>query len=246
MVKLVYKKLTVQHVITIATCAKRWYKVMQNLKQQVINQIKEQGVIAIIRGVKSQDFAPLLSALNDGGVKVAEVTFGAQSDEQTFDLIKEAVSNAKPDQFIGAGTVTCLQRAKIALDAGAKFIVSPNVDVEVIKFCNENGLCIVSGALTPTEIFLAHNSGADFVKVFPANVFGPQYFKTIKSPLGNIPLLAFAGVTCENIGDYVKAGAVGAGIGSELVNLKAIRSGDFEYVKNKAKQFITCVQNAKN
>ena len=106
-------------------------------------------------------------------------------------------------------------------------------------------MCIISGALSPTEAYNARVYGADFIKVFPANVFGASYFKTLKAPLPDIPMLAFAGIGENNIAEYIKAGAIGAGIGSELINLSAIEKGDFEYVENKAKALINCVQNAR-
>lgn len=215
------------------------------LKQKIIAQIEDQGVIAIIRGVKSEKFAPLLIALDQGGVCVAEVTFGAQSDQETCELLKTALSLAKPYQYIGAGTVTCLERAKLAFEAGAKFIVSPNVNKEVIEFCKRNNLCVISGALTPTEVYNAYEYGADFVKIFPSNIFGASYFKALKGPMPNIPLIAFGGINEGNLGEYLSAGAIGAGVGSELINLKAIENDDFEYVKNKAQSFINCVKLSK-
>ena len=218
---------------------------MNNFKNQIVSTIKEQGVIAIIRGVEDKNIPPLLDALYLGGLKVAEITFGWLNDNETVELIQEAVNFAGDRLFIGAGTVTSLKRAELAYEAGAKFVVAPNVNREVIEFCNQKGICVISGAFSPTEICNARLYGADFIKIFPANVLGAEYFKAMKAPFGDIPLLAFAGVTCDNIGEYLSAGAIGAGIGSELINLKAIKTGDFAYVTNKAKALLSAVKAVK-
>ncbi len=218
---------------------------MNALKENIKSAVTKQGVIAIIRGVDEDNLAPLLGSLFEGGVCVAEITFGFYSEEKTARLIQKAVSLSGENIILGAGTVTCLERAKIAKESGAKFIVSPNFNREVVEFCVENDLFIVCGAFSPTEIYDAYSCGADLIKVFPANAFGVEYIKAIKGPLKEIPLVVFGGVTAANIGDYIKAGAIGAGIGSELINLKAINDGDFEFIKNKAQELISCVKEAK-
>ena len=214
-------------------------------KNTVKNAILDCGAIAIIRGVKECDLANVIDALYQGGITVAEITFGVESNEQTASLIKSALAYSKDKIVMGAGTVCDLERAKIAKEAGAQFIVSPNFNEEVVRFCNQNNLTVICGALTPTEIYDAYAKGADIVKVFPANAFGSSYFKAVLAPFKNYSLFAFGGVTCDNIGEFIKAGALGAGIGSELINLKAISEGDFAYITNKAKSLIEAVNSAK-
>ena len=217
---------------------------MQSLKEKINQTIKEQGVIAIIRGVEEKDLYPLLDALYLGGMQVAEITFGKE-DNETSRLIEKAVAYVGDKMFIGAGTVTDLPRARLAYNSGAQFLVSPNTDKCVIDFAKENSISMVCGAFTPSEIYSAYSFGADFVKVFPANFYGAEYIKTVKAPFPQIPLIAFAGVTGENIAQFIKAGAIGAGIGSELINLKQIKAGNFNYVTEKAKQLLTAVKQAK-
>ena len=214
-------------------------------KNLVKNAILNCGAIAIIRGVNEGDLANVIDALYQGGITVAEITFGVEDNEQTASLIKSALDFAKGKIIMGAGTVCDIERARVAKEAGAQFIVSPNFNEEVVRFCNENNLTVICGALTPTEIYDAYAKGADIVKVFPASAFGSSYFKAVLAPFKNYALFAFGGVTCDNIGEFIKAGALGAGIGSELVNLKAIKEGDFAYVTNKAKSLIDAVKAAK-
>lgn len=218
---------------------------MPGIKEQIKNAIQEQGVIAIIRGVSEKDICPLLDALICGGVKVSEITFGYFSDEETERIIQKAVDYAKDKIYVGAGTVTCVNRARIAICAGADFMVAPNFSEKVINYCNQEDKLIISGAFTPTEIINAHQAGADFVKIFPANLVGAQYFKNINALNYNIPLIAFAGITSENIAEYIKAGAVGAGVGSEFINLKQIQNGNFAYVTEKAQELLSAVKAVK-
>ena len=218
---------------------------MSNLKRLVKNALEQQGVIAIIRGVGEDNLAPLLRALKNANLQVAELTFGWVDDLSTANLIKKAVEIAGDNIFIGAGTVTGIERAKIAVNAGAKFIVTPNFNSEVIEFCNKNGVLTVCGAFTPNEVITAYQTGADYIKIFPANVFGAEYIKALKCTFPQIPMLAFAGVTTENFAKYLDAGVVGVGVGSELINLKAISQGDFAYVEKVAKELLQIANSKK-
>ena len=214
-------------------------------QENIISTINKQGVIAIIRGVDSENLNPLLDALYNGGLRVAELTFG-DNDSLTCTLLKQAISYMGDKMIIGAGTVTDITRAKLARECGAGFAVSPNTNVEVFSYCKQKGMVVVGGAFTPTEVELAHRNGAHFVKIFPVDMFGEKYVKALKGPFKNIPLIVFSGVTTNNIASYIKAGAVGAGVGSELINLEQIKKGNFDYVTKKAEELLEKVSQAKN
>ena len=218
---------------------------MAHTKQQTLSAIKSSGIIAIVRGVESQHLIPLFSALKQGGVVCAEITFGYYDDQTTFEQLSEVCKHFGNEMYIGAGTVLDVAKAELAIKAGAEFLVTPTVEKDVIDYCNKKEKIMISGAYTPTEINYAYNLGSHLVKLFPADSLGCKFVKGVKAPLIHIPLLCFGGINCDNIGDYIKAGAIGAGIGSDLVNLKAIKSGDFETITLKAKQFIKAVNNAK-
>ena len=208
--------------------------------------VEQNGVIAIVRGVKACDILSLFNALYEGGITVAEITFGKFSDEQTFEQLKLAIDNFSVKMKIGAGSVITLERAKLAVKAGVEYIVSPVTDGEIARFAIENNVQVICGGLTPNEIFYAYKNGASLVKVFPAGYFGPNYIKDLAAPLGKIPLVCFGSITTENAGEYIKAGAVGVGVGSALIDLNAISRGDFDKIKQNAQNFCTIVSRAKN
>ena len=139
---------------------------------------------------------------------------------------------------MGAGTVTSLEMLEGAYNAGAKFIVSPDTNPEVIKATVEKGMVSMPGAMTPTEIITAYKCGADFVKVFPVLNLGADYIKAVRGPYNHIPLLAVGGVNEKNMGDFIKAGACGVGVGGNLVNKDWIAKGEFEKITELAKEFV--------
>ncbi|MBR3863852.1 MAG: bifunctional 4-hydroxy-2-oxoglutarate aldolase/2-dehydro-3-deoxy-phosphogluconate aldolase [Clostridia bacterium] len=218
---------------------------MAHTKQQTLSAIKNNGIIAIVRGVENQYLIPLFTALKEGGVLCAEITFGYYDDEQTFEQLKEVCARFGDEMYIGAGTVLDTKKAELAFKAGAEFLVTPTIEKEVIDYCNKNDKIMISGAYTPTEINYAYNLGSHLVKLFPADSLGAKYIKSVKAPLIHIPIVCFGGINASNIGEYVRAGAIGAGIGSDLVNLKAIKSGDFESITLKAKELVLAINQAK-
>ena len=216
---------------------------MNHNKQLIINEITKKKVIAIIRGVKSEHLLQLLTVLYDNGITCAEITFGKKEDEQIFEDLKLAISNFGDKMFLGAGTVTTENRMKLALKAGCEYLISPILNDSLIDFCSQNNLVSVIGALTPSEIKHALDKGADFVKVFPSSAFGPRYFKDVKAPLGDIPLIAFGGVDLQNASDFINAGAVAVGIGSALIDNKLIDKGEFQQIANICKKLVSQVNN---
>lgn len=211
------------------------------MRKEIIDKVKEKRIVVIVRGVYGEDCLKLAKALYEGGIELMEVTFDQSSIENqkktadTITLINEAMQGKV---IMGAGTVTTLGMLDAAHKAGAKFIVSPDMNPEIIKATVEKGMVSMPGAMTPTEILAAYNSGADFVKVFPVLNLGSAYIKAVKGPLNHIPLLAVGGVNEKNIGEFIKAGACGAGVGGNLVNKEWIANGEFSKITKLAKEFI--------
>lgn len=196
-------------------------------------------VIAVLRNPPAEAFHDIVRALEAGGVTNLEVTI--QSDE-SLDLLRQAIAHYSETCWIGAGTVTSPELAKQAIDAGAQFLFAPNSLKEVIQTGKDAGVVTIPGVMTPTEMVTAMNDGADAVKVFPASVFGPQYLNELKGPLPSIPMIPTGGVNETNIGAYMKAGAIAAGMGGSLLNQDLIKKGDFSGLTELAKR---CVKEAK-
>lgn len=211
------------------------------MRQTIIQKVLEKKVIAIVRGVYGEDCVNLANALHAGGVEMMEVTFDQSKPEafsRTSDTIRQLARELEGKMIIGAGTVTSLQTLELARDAGAKFIVSPDTNTAVIKATIEAGMVSMPGAMTPTEIVTAHALGADFVKVFPTSGLGASYIKAVCAPLNHIRLLAVGGVSEKNVGEFLKAGCVGAGVGGNLVNKEWIKNGEFEKITALAKELM--------
>lgn len=214
------------------------------MKQQIIQRVLDKKIVVIVRGVYGEDCLKLAEALCAGGIELMEVTFDQSSTEnqqKTVDTIRLINEKLAGKVVMGAGTVTSLEMLDAAYKAGAKFIVSPDMNPEVIAKTAELGLVSMPGAMTPTEILTAYRAGADFVKIFPVANLGAAYVKAVRGPLNQIPLLAVGGVNEKNVGDFIKAGAVGAGVGGNLVNKEWIAAGEFDKITALAKEFI---QNA--
>ncbi len=194
-------------------------------------------VIAIVRGLEPQHMRGLAEALATGGISLVEVTFDQRNRarwHETTDAIR-MLSKAFAGRLIpGAGTVMSIEQARMAREAGAQYIVSPNVNRDVIKEAKALCMAAFPGALTPTEIADAYAAGADAVKVFPASVLGPGYIKAVRAPMGHIPLFAVGGVDEKNAADYIRAGAVGVGIGGNIVNKDWIAAGEWDRIAQLA------------
>lgn len=206
----------------------------------IIESVKKNKIIVIVRGVAKEKLIPLAEAMYNGGIRLIECTYqanGSISDEEIADNIKMLAEYFGDKMYVGAGTVLTKKQVELTKKAGGKFIISPDANEEVIRYTKEIGLISMPGALTPTEIAAAKRAGADFVKVFPIDVYGPSYIKAVKAPLSNVELLAVGGITINNINDYLSAGAVGVGIGTGIVNKSMIESGNFEGITRLAKEY---------
>lgn len=208
------------------------------MRDRVIEEILRKKVIAIVRGIYGTDCLQLAQALHEGGVDLLEVTFDQKSkteQQRTAETIRLLVEKLGDKMIFGAGTVTTPELVALAKSAGAAFIVSPDTCEEVIRATVEAGMVSVPGALTPTEVATAHRYGADFVKLFPAKQVGPGYFKAISAPLSHVRLLAVGSVDGSNIGEYLAAGAVGAGVGGCLFTKAWVAEGQWEKITEAAR-----------
>ena len=210
------------------------------MREEIIQKVLDKKIVAIVRGVYGQDCINLAKALYAGGIELLEVTFDQSRPEalvRTSETIRRLVEELGDKMAFGAGTVTSLEMLELAKEAGAQFIVSPDTNEDVIKATVTAGLVSMPGAMSPTEIVTAHRYGADFVKVFPTSNLGASYIKAIRGPINHIRLLAVGGVNEKNIGEFIKAGVNGAGVGGNLVNKEWIKNGEFDKITALAEEF---------
>jgi 2-dehydro-3-deoxyphosphogluconate aldolase/(4S)-4-hydroxy-2-oxoglutarate aldolase len=191
----------------------------QNQMSNFLEILETTRLITIIRGIPNEKALSAADALFCGGVRLAEFTFdfsGNTPDEETAEIISSVVKHTAGRMIIGAGTVTTEKQLKLAYEAGAEFIISPDVNETIIRHTKELGLFSVPGALTPTEISSALRFGADCVKIFPSSAFGPSYFKQVTAPFNGARLLAVTGITLEDVKQYIDNGCFGFGIGGAI------------------------------
>jgi 2-dehydro-3-deoxyphosphogluconate aldolase / (4S)-4-hydroxy-2-oxoglutarate aldolase len=216
---------------------------MSNNKIEVIEKIKQIGVLPVIRANSEREARQVIDAVQKGGITTVEVTMTVPNAVSLIETLAKDYGDAL---LIGAGTVLTKEIAAQCIEAGAKFIISPALNLGTIEFCNEQEIVVMPGALTPTEILTAWNAGADFVKVFPASaVGGASYLKAVKAPLPQVRLIPTGGVSLDTAAAFIKAGAEAVGVGGELVDLKAIREKRAEIITERAQQFLEVVKNAR-
>ena len=209
-------------------------------KSLVLQQLKAVKVIALIRANSSDSLLECARALAAGGLNAIELTMTTPGAiEMTSKVAREL-----PDLLLGLGTVLDAATARAGIDAGAKFIVTPAVRPEVIAVCKERGVPVLSGALTPTEAYTAWELGADVIKIFPAEFFGPAYIKSLKAPFPHIEFLPTGGVTPETVGDFLRAGAFATAAGSALVAASALKDRDWAAITKRAKEFVAAAAAA--
>jgi 2-dehydro-3-deoxyphosphogluconate aldolase/(4S)-4-hydroxy-2-oxoglutarate aldolase len=208
----------------------------------LLEQITESGIVAVIRGSKPENIVEIGKALREGGVKALEIT--VETPRAMSIIEKVAIELENEDVIVGAGTVLDPETARAAILSGARFVFSPTVNAETIKLSKRYGVLSIPGAFTPTEILTAYENGADLIKVFPANTVGPSYIKNIKGPLPHIPLMVTGGIDLANAADYIKAGAVGLGVGGTLVPA-TINEEALQSITDKAKKFVETVKLAR-
>ena len=210
-------------------------------KLNQMKRIEECGIVAIIRANSSNELFEAAIAIETGGVDVIEITM---TTPNALQVIRDVSDRLGDSVLIGVGSVLDAETARAAMLAGAEFVVSPVTKPDIIEICNRYGKVVIPGAFTPTEIMLAWETGADYVKVFPSSGVGPSYIKDIKAPLPQIPLIPTGGINADNAAEFIKAGAAALGIGSSLVSQDLIDSGDFTTLTDRAKNLVTAVKSA--
>jgi 2-dehydro-3-deoxyphosphogluconate aldolase / (4S)-4-hydroxy-2-oxoglutarate aldolase len=208
-------------------------------REKHLQRVIDCGIVAVVRFSDPDPLVEVIKALFDGGVTVAEVTLTVPD---ALEVLREAKLKLGDRVLLGAGTVLDPETARAALLAGAEFLVAPNLNLDVIKLCRRYDKLVMPGAFTPTEVVTAWEAGADIVKVFPADVVGPAFFKALRGPLPQVKLMPTGGVDLTTAAEFLKAGAVCLGVGGQLVDPKAVASGDFARITQLAKQYVEIVK----
>jgi 2-dehydro-3-deoxyphosphogluconate aldolase/(4S)-4-hydroxy-2-oxoglutarate aldolase len=217
--------------------------VTNSRRAAVTAQIEALGVVAVIRLKDPATLRAVVRAMAEGGVRALEITMTVP---RAVELIRE-LAPTLPDGFLlGAGTVTDVATARAVIDAGASFVVGPVFRPDVIAACHERDVAAMPGCFSPTEILAAHECGADIVKVFPATALGPQFIKDVRAPLPQVKLMPTGGVTPDNAGEWIRAGAVAVGVGSALLDARAIEGSRWDVITETARRFVANVAEARS
>jgi len=212
--------------------------------EEVLARIQKEKLIAILRGVPMDRIDGVVGALVRGGVRVLEFTFDHDQPDcvkANAAKIRQTVEKFGDQVLVGCGTALTVEEVEAAYDAGACLVISPNVDMAVIRRARQLDMVSMPGALTPTEVVAAYEMGADIVKLFPAGELGLGYIKAVRGPLRHIPMSAVGGVKPENVSEFLNAGVCGFGVGGQLVLSKAVKSGDDAAIEARAKEFTDAI-----
>jgi 2-dehydro-3-deoxyphosphogluconate aldolase/(4S)-4-hydroxy-2-oxoglutarate aldolase len=217
---------------------------MQMDKEQVLQTIRDVGIIPVVRAQSADEAMMAIDAIREGGVSLLEITMTVPG---AVGVIEKVSQRYGAEALVGAGTVLDGETAHACIQAGAQFVVSPSLNLATIEVCRRNGVAVLPGALTPTEVVQAWSAGADFVKVFPAGaVGGASYIKALKAPLPQIELVPTGGVSLKTAADVIKAGASALGVGADLVDLTALREGQQQIITERAREFVRIVREARS
>jgi 2-dehydro-3-deoxyphosphogluconate aldolase/(4S)-4-hydroxy-2-oxoglutarate aldolase len=211
-------------------------------KASQLRQVLECGIVAVVRSPDSRQLVEVARAVADGGVTVVEITMSVPNALEVLRQVRQALGDRI---LLGAGTVLDPETARAVLLAGAEYIVAPVVNLEVIRLCNRYDRLVMPGAFTPTEILTAWEAGADIVKVFPADVVGPAFFKALRGPLPQIRLMPTGGVDLGTAAAFLKAGACCLGVGGQLVEPRAVAEGNFDRIRDLAWQYVAVVKQTR-
>jgi len=212
-------------------------------RAETVAALEACGVVAVIRLKDAGALGAVVDALATGGVHALEVTMTVPG---AIELIREISPTLPPDVVLGAGTVLDAETAQAAIEAGARYVVSPVFREEVLRVCHRFDVAALPGCFTPTEILEAWEAGADVVKVFPATALGPGYFRDLRGPFPNLRLMPTGGVSLANAGDWIRAGAVAIGVGTALVDAEAVAARRFGEITERARQFVAAVAAARS
>ncbi|GAA0321513.1 bifunctional 4-hydroxy-2-oxoglutarate aldolase/2-dehydro-3-deoxy-phosphogluconate aldolase [Bacillus carboniphilus] len=213
------------------------------MKQEMLTKILDAGIVAVVRRIDRDKVMDVISALVEGGVTGIEMTMDS---DDVLGAISEAKAKFGDRAVIGAGTVLDGETARMAIQAGAEFIFAPTLNQDTIAIANRYGKIAIPGVFTPTEILQAYEWGADLVKVFPASVLGSKFIKDVRGPLGHIPMMPTGGIDLDNVAEYIKAGAVAAGVGGSLLNKNYIKNSEWDKLTALAAQYVEKVKEARN
>lgn len=211
-------------------------------REKTLEKIIDCGVVAVIRVDSSEELLNIAKSLREGGVIGIELTM---TTPNALNMLPEISKNMGRDIVLGVGTVLDPETARLAILAGAEFIVSPVLKPEIIKICHRYDKVVIPGAYTPTEILTAWEEGGDVVKIFPASSLGPQFIKDIQGPMPHIRLSPTGGVSLENVGEFIKAGACFVGVGGNLVDKKLVSEKRWNLLSERAQKFIEEVKRAR-
>ena len=207
-----------------------------------LQRVLDGGIVAIIRATSGDQLVNVARALYEGGIDVIEVTFTVPN---VLEILAAVRKDLGQKILLGAGTVLDPETCRAALLAGAEFIVSPSLNLDVIKLCKRYGKLVMPGAFTPTEIVTAWEAGADIVKLFPADCVGPNYLKALRGPLPQVRILPTGGVDLKTLPDFFKAGACAVGLGGQLVEKAAVESGNMTRIRDLAAQYVALVKQTR-
>ena len=212
-------------------------------KAEIVNQIESLGLVPVVRASSADEAMQVIEAIKAGGVNVLEITMTVPGAVRVIEKVADKYGS---EVLVGAGTVLDPETARACLLAGAQFIVSPALNLDTIALCHRYGAPIAPGVLTPTEVITAWSAGVDFVKVFPCgSVGGASYIKNLRGPFPHIKMIPTGGVSLATAADFIKAGAAALGVGTDLVDVKAIREGNAHIVTERAREFVKIVRDAR-
>ncbi len=211
-------------------------------REEVIRRVRDSGLIAIMRHTDARRAIETAEALVAGGADVVEVTMNTAG---AIGMVEAITAHFGSRLVVGAGTVLSVAAAEEAVAAGARLLVSPHLDEAIVGYAVERRVAVIPGAFTPTEIFRAWSAGASLVKVFPSGPVGPRYIRDVLAPLNDVPLVPTGGVTLENAGEFIRAGAAALGLGSALVDPRLVVSGDFAKLTDTARAFLATIRQAR-
>ena len=212
-------------------------------REEIVQRIVEIGIVPVIRASSPKSARAAADAVAEGGIPVFEITMTVPNAVQ---VIRELAKDSSGKFLVGAGTVLDADSALMCLDAGAQFLVSPGLDLGMVGVAKRNGVPVLPGALTPTEVMAAAKAGADLIKIFPCgNVGGPAYLKSLRGPFPKLPFIPTGGVNFDNAADFIRAGAAALGAGTDLVDKSALESGKTDVIVGNARRFVSIVQETR-
>src|SRR6187455_1583510 len=208
----------------------------------ILSRILDGGLVAIVRSPDSHQLVEVCRALADGGVTIVEITMTVPDALEVVRAVRKSLGDRV---LLGAGTILDPETARAALLAGAEYLVAPTLNLDVVRLCNRYDKLVMPGCFTPTEVLAAWEAGADVVKVFPADVLGPAFFKALRGPLPQVRLMPTGGVDPTTAADFLKAGACCLGIGSQLVEPKAVAEGNFDRIRSLATDYVKIIRGVR-